>query len=54
MEKLVKIGEINAEGPTELKLLREVLEKSGFEIAEYPEGRFEDYLIILEKKQMEN
>ena len=54
MEKLIKIGEVNAEGSAELKLLREVLEKAGFIVAEYPEGRFEDYLIILEKKQMEN
>ena len=51
MEKLVKIGEINAENSQERELLRETLEHTGFVIAEYPENEFEDYLIILAKRQ---
>lgn len=51
MEKLIKIGEISAESPKELELLRETLEKAGFVVAEYPEGYFEDYLIILAKSK---
>jgi len=51
MEKLVKIGELQAENAEERKLLRETLENAGFLIAEYPKDCYEDYLIILAKRQ---
>lgn len=51
MEKLVKIGEISAENSKERELLRETLENAGFVTAVYPEECFEDYLIILAKRQ---
>ena len=51
MEKLVKIGEVCAENSKTKELLREVLENAGFVTVTYPEDSFEDYLIILEKRQ---
>ena len=51
MEKLVKIGEVCAENSETRELLREVLENAGFVTATYYEDSFEDYLIILERKQ---
>ena len=50
MEKLVKIGEIQAETKEIKNRLRKILENAGFVTATYPEDNFEDYLIILEKK----
>ena len=51
MEKLVKIGEIEAESLKDKEMFREALENIGFVVAEYPEGCFDNYLIILTKRQ---
>ena len=52
MDKLIKIGEIQAENAEERKLLRETLENAGFVIAEYPKDCYEDYLIVLALRPM--
>lgn len=51
MEKIVKIGEIQAEDEICKNKLKKVLENCGFLIAEYPENVYEDWLVILEKRQ---